>query len=637
MKPIHHLLLSGASALTLCFFAGTAQAQQAIINFDVCQGPLATDECGPVNGTSYIGPGFDSALPGGSSSVAGGVSEASATNGVVNDGYDGWGALYGTTDTGDAYGSPYASAFNGLSAARQTQTYVAIPELPANSIRWFDSFTNSTGATIDANIAFGGNLGSDSNTYVHSTGPGYVITGQYAPGTESPDPVIAHLYGNNDYAFTQTILNFANGDDNPFIVFPISVAPGQTVSVMNVDLLFGDNARNSDPTGVAYAADVALAISQAELFVNNPIFAGLTVAQLQTLVNWDAIVIDGSIVGAGAIPGLSQGLHGAFDGLLDNSIGASGGSPSALLAPLQYAGEESAKKDSAETFAYALGKSGGDYTLASSDESRAYLFGGYTTGVYDYTAGDFGFSGYVIGAGIERAFTPNFIGGVAAGYTNGSGDIAGVFDSVGNHQFTVAPYARFKAESGLLLDARMSVSTESWDYQRVAGTGVASAEFDGTSFGAKLGISKAYESGEYAFTPFANASYLHTNVSGFTETGAGAANLIVPSYSVDKAEIIGGVSVSRKWMSASGKSMNAFVSAGLGNGFLGNKTIATSYTTSTTTFATDIESTDGIFGRIQAGFSADITKSMTLSGSYSGTVGSNSVQHTFGGKLLARF
>ncbi len=340
MKFLTAGLFASVSALALALPAGGASAGQSVIQFQICSSSNPTDYCSTNNNSSYIGPGIDSAIAG-TSSIAGGVRDAQATDNVVNDAYDGWGAIYGTTTTNDAYNSPYATPFNGLDAMRQTESYVAVPGLPANSIRWFDSFTNNTGSTITANIAFGGNLGSDNNTYVHASGPGYVVTGQGAPGAGSTDPVIAHLYGNNEYAFSQTTTHFVNGDDNPYIIFPLTVAPGQTVSIMNVDILFGDNARGTDPSGSVYAQDVALAIQQAQLFVNSPVFDGLTVEQIQTLLNW-SVVVDGSLPAAGAVTGLSQSMHDAFDGILnrDAVIWTNGyNAPGIITGALQYAAE----------------------------------------------------------------------------------------------------------------------------------------------------------------------------------------------------------------------------------------------------------------------------------------------------------
>lgn len=624
------LLAASVSALALLAPATAAHAQQVPIEFYVCQGPAANSFCGPTNDSSYVGPGFDSNFTG-SSSVAGAASEASATNGVVNDAYDGWGALYGAN----------ATAFNGLAAARQTQTYVAVPGLPGNSIRWFDSFTNNTGSAITANIAFGGNLGSDTSTFVHSIGQGFVVTGDGAPGASSSDPVIAHLYGNNTYAFTQTTVNFTNGDDNPTVVFPIEVAAGQTVSLMFVNLLFGDAARSNDPAGVAYAADVALAIQQAQLFVNSPILDGLTVQQLETLLNWDSnlIQIDGSLPGAGAISGLTGGLHDAYNALLDGnqSLLAVGSSTHASIEPLQYVGDTGPKKDGTQVFAATLGEAGGNVTMTATSESRTYLLGGYTTGDLQYSAGDLDFNGYLLGAGAERSVTSNMTLGIAGAYADGSGDMSGVYNDIASRSVIVSPYARLQDGSGTTVDGRVSFSWDDWDYDRVAGAGVASADFDGWSFGARLAASHDFEAGDYTYTPFASISYLRTSVGGYTETGAGAGNLIVPSFTSEQAEAFIGVSASRDWVLESGKAMNGFVSAGIGTGFLGDETISTQFTSSATAFTSQVETVDGAFARVGVGLTAEIQSGIKLTGTYGGTIGEDQTQHTFGAKLTASF
>lgn len=146
-------------------------ADNPAFTFNICSSP----EIYCVNPShSYIGIAFDSAIEN-TSSVAGGISEAS--NGPTGDAYDGWGALYGTSDPLTYDGAKYATAFNGLDATRQTEDYTVATALPTNAVRWFDSFTNNTGDAITANLAFGGNLGSDNSTTILGSGDGYIVTG----------------------------------------------------------------------------------------------------------------------------------------------------------------------------------------------------------------------------------------------------------------------------------------------------------------------------------------------------------------------------------------------------------------------------------------------------------------------------
>lgn len=630
MKFVNLSLGASVSAIALGLALGGAQAGQSVIQFYICQGPNQSDFCGPTNNTSYIGAGFDSALNQNSSSVAGGVSEGDG--GGVNDAYDGWGAIYGAASySGSNVGSitGYATAFNGLDAMRQTQSYVAVPELPANSIRWFDSFTNNTGSTITANIAFGGNLGSDNNTYIHVTGPGFVVTGQHAPGQQSTDPVIAHLYGNNSYAFAQAEAHYANGDDNPYIVFPVTIAPGQTVSIMNVNILFGDTGRGTDLNGALYAADVALAVQQSELFINSPVFAGLTVDQIAGLLNW-GVQIDGSLPVAGSTAALSQRLHQAYDGMLNRDAVWGVGNGQIATGVLQYAAEEdmAGKSDGAAALARSIGDAGGKVALSGFDGSRAFLFGGYSTGSQEFSTGDLDFSGYVAGMGVEHAVTPGLLLGLAGGYGHGNGDVDGVYSDLDNRQFTLSPYARWQAPNGTVFDARLSASLERWDYTRAAGAASAEADIDGYSFGARIGASHAIETAWTKVTPFASLTYLNTHVDGYSETGAGLGNLTVPSYSVDALQAQAGVGVSHDWELQNGSRLRGFASVALGGSFLGDETITTSYTSSATAFLSQVETGQGAFGQVEAGFAVDVTPSLSLTSSYGGSFGADRNQHT---------
>lgn len=112
----------------------------------------------------------------------------------------------------------------------------------------------------------------------------------------SSDPVILHVYGNKTDAMTT---HFTPGDGNPFILYPLTVAAGQTVSILNFDLLYGSTGRSADSDGSIYAADAAAALAAGALFVNSPIFDGLTVDQIATIINWN-IDTEGTLAAAGA-------------------------------------------------------------------------------------------------------------------------------------------------------------------------------------------------------------------------------------------------------------------------------------------------------------------------------------------------
>lgn len=605
---------------------GNAAADQDTINFYLCLTRLCEESDGP----SYHGTGYDALFWGDGDDVAGAVREAGGD--VVDDTYDGWGNLYGAANILSP--SPYIGGierydeeFNGLGARRWVDSYEAEPGLPVNSVRWFDSFTNNTSDTIVANIGFGGDLGSDEDTFIHAQGQGYIVTGENKSG--STDPIIAHIYGNNTYAFSQISQYFEEGTDEGYFVFPISVAPGQTVSILNVNLLFGDLGRENDPNDAFYAADVALAIQESQLFINSPIFAGLSAAQVESLINWGTK--DADAVAAGGMVALSQRLHEAFDLTLARGFAPTGQATAQLASgALQYAEENTTPSDGAAALARSIGDAGGKVAISGFDGSRAFLFGGYTTGSQDFSAGQLDFSGYVTGLGVEHTVSPDLLLGLASGYARGNGDIAGVYSDIENRQFTASPYLRWQAPTGTVFDARLSASTERWDYARTAGAGTASAEIDGYSFGANIAASHDIEMGWAKVTPFANLSYLRTHVDAYEETGAAQANLAVPSYDVDRLETVAGIGASRQWLLDSGAALRGFGSIGLGGAFLGNDEAITSrYTTSATAFLSQVETGEGAFGRVEAGLAVDFTSRLSLTSAYAGSFGADRDQHTF--------
>ncbi|CAI2933734.1 autotransporter outer membrane beta-barrel domain-containing protein [Aminobacter niigataensis] len=623
MKLLGASLGASVSVAAIALGIAPAGAGQSTIDFEIC----TFENCEGWSG-AYAGVGFDNAYRG--TGYAGAVKQTSSAD--IDNAYAHWGVIYGaaTNDYHINTVTAYGSEFNGLDASRQTQSYTGVPGLPANSVRWFDSFTNNTGDTITANIVFSGTLAAGDDMYVHATESGYVVTGQFEPGNESLSPVIAHLYGNNDYAFNQAAAYYANHDDSPYIVFPVTVAAGQTVSIMNVNLLFGEIGRNIDSDGALYAADVALAIQQSELFINSPIFAGLTAAQVQSLLNWT--VKDTGLVAAGGSVALSQRLHEAYDLMLARGTGSTGGQATAQLATgaLQYTEEGKAGSDGAAALARSIGDAGGNVALAGFDGSRSFLFGGYTTGSQDFTAGQLDFSGYVTGLGIEHAISPDLLVGLAGGYASGDGDIEGVYANLENRQFTASPYVRWQAPTGTVFDGRLSASTERWQYARTAGAGTASAEIDGYSLGAHLRASHDVELEAAKITPFASLTYLRTHVDSYIETGAGAGNLVVQSYDVDRLEALAGIGASRSWQLATGTSLRGFGSVGIGGAFLGNdETVSTRYTTAATAFLSQAETGEGTFGRVEAGLAADFTNRLSLTSSYAGSFGADRDQHTF--------
>jgi len=218
-----------------------------------------------------------------SSSASGAMSEASYTHAVaattsagatvsttLNDAFDGYDTLClsldnstGTCETGNA---SYV-IYNKNGAASMDTSVPATPEctnrqvlfpvqaiggvnvqrkvfVPTNDSfeRSLNILTNTTAAPITFNAIISNNLGSDSNTLIVNTSSGdatattadnWVTTFQNYSGTTSSDPRLGHVLQGTGALTPMTIVNFANGDDNPFWGYGVTLQPGQTRILMN--------------------------------------------------------------------------------------------------------------------------------------------------------------------------------------------------------------------------------------------------------------------------------------------------------------------------------------------------------------------------------------------------------------------
>ncbi len=282
---------------------------------------------------------------------------------------------------------------------------------------------------------------------------------------------------------------------------------------------------------------------------------------------------------------------------------------------------------------------GGQVAVTTTESTRTFLLGGYTTGNQDYTAGSLDFDGFVAGGGVEHKFMDSLLAGIAGGYANGNGDISGVYPRLDNDQFIIAPYARATAPTGTMIDARISYAFDNWDYSRVAGAATAKASPDGHSFGAHVGVAQPLPlpSGPITIEPFASLSYLNTHVDGYTETGAGASNLVVPSYSIDTLDVLGGIGIIGDFQHPDGTGLRVYARGALGGNLLGGGTVLTSYTTSTTTFPSAIDSANSFYGKVEAGASFNVSSSVSFGSHYTGTFGEKRDQHTISGDVSIRF
>jgi uncharacterized repeat protein (TIGR01451 family) len=121
--------------------------------------------------------------------------------------------------------------------------------VPTNDqfIRWMSFFTNTTGSPTTFTMITRNNLGSDSDTMIVNSSNGdavaqttdtWISTFQNygAPPATGPnistDPRIGHVLQGTGAPTPVSNISFANGDDEPYWVYSITLAPGQTKAIL---------------------------------------------------------------------------------------------------------------------------------------------------------------------------------------------------------------------------------------------------------------------------------------------------------------------------------------------------------------------------------------------------------------------
>ncbi len=197
----------------------------------------------------------------------------------------------------------YPAQVNGdLTVSRQ----VFVPA-DAGYARWANTVTNTSAATTTATLYIDNNLGSDANTRIFASSGGdttvdtsdsWVGTFQNWSGTTSSDPRIGHVLQGDGAQSTVIESNFADGDDNPFWTYQVSLAPGQTKSILTYTVLRGTQAGAATAAAAiaAHAPSACMSQDQANAVVN---FGGLgtkpTLA-LPASVTQAAATSDGAVV-----------------------------------------------------------------------------------------------------------------------------------------------------------------------------------------------------------------------------------------------------------------------------------------------------------------------------------------------------
>jgi len=247
-----------------------------------------------------------------SSSASGAMSEASYTQSVaattsgggtspykLNDAYDGYQTVCvsftGATGTCEVKNSDFviynkngpATGECVGTASKVNRQYVFGTQVmgPGNALhvfrkvfvpdneqfaRWLNYFTNTGATPLTFNVIVANNLGSDASTLIVTSSTGshtspftdtsatWVTTFQnwgFPAANQSSDPRLGHVLQSGGAPVPLSFIHFADGDDNPYWGYTLTLQPGETRIIMNF--------------GVVQASKAA-AKAKAEMLVTEP-------------------------------------------------------------------------------------------------------------------------------------------------------------------------------------------------------------------------------------------------------------------------------------------------------------------------------------------------------------------------------
>jgi len=127
--------------------------------------------------------------------------------------------------------------------------------------RWLNTFTNNDSNPVTFRAAVSNNLGSDSNTISTGSSAGGAVSNgvtwfgsmQNYSGTTSSDVRLAHVLAGSGGSIGTSDLFYADGNDNPYWGYDITIQPGQTVTIANFVVGAATKA-NANATAASLAA-----------------------------------------------------------------------------------------------------------------------------------------------------------------------------------------------------------------------------------------------------------------------------------------------------------------------------------------------------------------------------------------------
>ncbi len=162
------------------------------------------------------------------------------------------------------------------------------------------------------------------------------------------------------------------------------------------------------------------------------------------------------------------------------------------------------------------------------------------------------FTNIGLSAGVDYRLSIRSVFGLALGYSKFDTDLADS-GSTRSKAITLTGYGSHYFSDQFYADARLTVGNASFDSARRIRFSYQNFSIDKTAFGSNdarqyalaTGIGYNLQKGAWSITPNANVRYFRSNVDGYTETGAGANNVIFDDQQVSSLQYNLGVQISR--------------------------------------------------------------------------------------------
>ena len=163
-----------------------------------------------------------------------------------------------------------------------------------------------------------------------------------------------------------------------------------------------------------------------------------------------------------------------------------------------------------------------------------------------------GFNSIGVTAGVDYRLSVRTVFGAALGYSKFDTDLSDDGTTT-SKALTLTGYGSHYFNDNLYADARVTVGNASFDslrrirfsYQNFSIDKTALGSNDARQYALAAGMGYNLQKGAWSITPNANIRYFRSNVDGYTETGAGANNVIFDDQQVSSLQYNLGVQVSR--------------------------------------------------------------------------------------------